>query len=84
VLNIRPLRNKFASFGWSVVSLNGHDHSSLLTALGRIPRKKGKPTAIIARTIAGKGVGFMEGKLEWHYRNLDDKLFRLSMEAIQK
>jgi transketolase len=54
-----------------VHELDGHDHAALLTALTAPPPRRGRPTAIIAHTIKGKGVSFMEGQLLWHYRNPD-------------
>ena len=63
-----PLPDKWKAFGWHVVVVDGHDLSALLDVLRRVPQVAGKPTAVIARTVKGKGVSFMEDDLEWHYR----------------
>jgi len=69
-LGLEPLRTKLESFGAHVVEADGHDHCSLLAAmtLGRNP----KPTVVIAHTVKGKGVSFMEDRVEWHYKNPND------------
>jgi transketolase len=71
VSELHPLADKFRAFNWGVHELDGHDHAALLTALTAPPPRRGRPTAIIAPTIKGKGVSFMEGQLLWHYRNPD-------------
>jgi len=59
---------KFRAFGWGVREINGHDFGEINGALGQFPFQQGKPSAIIASTVAGKGVGFMEDQILWHYR----------------
>ena len=61
-----PLAGKWRSFGWEVYEADGHDFKDLIRALDEIDRIKGKPVIIIAHTIKGKGVSFMEGKPQWH------------------
>lgn len=68
VLNIEPLHEKYRAFGWAVRRIDGHDFGALLTALGELPFEPGKPSAIIADTVKGRGVSFMENQLLWHYR----------------
>ena len=63
-----PLAEKWSAFGWQVMEVDGHDATALLAALERIPREPERPTALIAHTVKGKGVSFMEDDLEWHYR----------------
>ncbi len=67
-IRLEPLVEKFHAFGWSAVEVDGHDIPELRGVLSRIPREAGKPTCVVARTVKGKGVGFMEGKVLWHYR----------------
>jgi transketolase len=67
VLDLEPLADKWKAFGWNVTEIDGHDHSALFKALSRSPGVQ--PQVIIARTIKGKGVSFMEDRLEWHYRS---------------
>ncbi len=61
-----PLTDKFRSFGWNVVEVNGHDHNALRTALSNTG--SGRPTAVIAHTVKGNQVPFMENDILWHYR----------------
>lgn len=68
-LALEPLRAKLAAFRWSVVEVDGHSPSALLKTLKRVPRAKGRPTFIIAHTVKGKGVSFMEDTVAWHYGN---------------
>lgn len=82
VLNLRPITDKFKAFGWGVKSVDGHDLPALMKVLSKVPITKGMPTAIIARTIAGKGVAFMEGKVEWHYLPLDETLYKRALKGL--
>jgi transketolase len=61
-----PLDDKFRSFGWSVVEVDGHDFAQLTAALTQAPAG-GKPTCIIARTVKGSGVSFMADVVKWHH-----------------
>lgn len=67
-LRLEPLADKFRAFGWSVREVDGHDVKELSAALGTLPLEGGKPNAIIAHTVKGKGVSWMEGKVLWHYK----------------
>jgi transketolase len=67
-VQLEPLDEKWRSFGWNVVGVDGHDHTALLDCFERIPSVKDKPTCIIARTVKGKGVSFIEDRAEWHHR----------------
>jgi transketolase len=80
VLDLEPLADKWRAFGWTVTEVDGHDHATLVSALS--DSEQSKPGVVLARTVKGKGVSFMEGKLEWHYRsangeNLDKALVEL-------
>jgi transketolase len=66
VMNIEPLADKWQSFGWEVINADGHDVASLMTAFDKAREVKGKPSVIIADTIKGKGISFMENKASWH------------------
>lgn len=71
VLDIEPLELKWQSFGWAVKVVNGHDHAELQEVLYSVPFVKGKPSVVIANTVKGKGILFMENQLAWHYRSPD-------------
>jgi transketolase len=86
VMNIEPIGEKWRAFGWEVFEIDGHDFTEILEAEGKGRLKEDIPTMIICNTIKGKGVSFMEGKVEWHgvapnkeqgkraLEELDDKL----------
>ena len=63
-----PLSAKWRAFGWATAEIDGHDLDAVTNALARVPLLPGHPTAIVAHTVKGKGVSFMENDLEWHYR----------------
>ena len=67
-LMLAPLRDKWAAFGWDAREIDGHDISALAEAMQRVPNGSGKPVALIAHTVKGKGVSFMEDDNNWHYR----------------
>jgi transketolase len=68
VTALSPLRQKWEAFGWSAYEIDGHDVGALTEVLGNVPDGTGKPIAIVANTIKGKGVSFMEDDNNWHYR----------------
>lgn len=66
VMDLEPLAEKWRAFGWHVITIDGHDYGQILSALDEAQRVKGIPTYIIAHTVKGKGVSFMEGVVGWH------------------
>jgi len=68
-LRLEPLADKLRAFGWCVREVDGHDHAALSEALSAVPWTPGQPSVLIAHTIKGKGVSFMENRVEWHYRS---------------
>lgn len=68
VIDLDPLADKWRAFGWAVRELDGHNLSALEDAVTCLPFEVGRPSCIVAHTIKGKGVSFMEDKLLWHYR----------------
>ena len=67
ILNIDPLAEKFRAFGWNVLDIDGHDIEQVIKALEQARNNKtDKPTVIVANTIKGKGVSFMENNVKWH------------------
>jgi transketolase len=71
VLGLEPFSAKWSAAKWSVKEIDGHDFGQILDALQSVPFEPGKPSAIIAHTIKGKGVSFMENSLDWHYKSPD-------------
>ncbi|MBD5805124.1 Ferredoxin fas2 [Azoarcus sp. Aa7] len=70
-LRLAPLADKFAAFGWAVREIDGHSHDALREALSAVPWDGKRPCMLVAHTVKGKGVSFMENKVEWHYRAPD-------------
>jgi transketolase len=68
VTALAPLADKWRAFGWATEEIDGNDMAAAVGALARVPFERGRPTAIVAHTVKGKGVSFMEDDLEWHYR----------------
>jgi len=66
VLDLEPLADKWRAFGWPVIEIDGHDFAQIDKALDQAESTKGRPTIIIAHTVKGKGVSFMENDPEWH------------------
>ena len=67
-LRLEPLADKLRAFGWSVREVDGHSVGELGRALASLPLESGKPNAIVAHTVKGKGVSWMEDKVLWHYK----------------
>lgn len=68
VTALQPLREKWAAFGWSTYEIDGNDMGAVVAALRNFPDGSGKPVAVIANTVKGRGVSFMEDDNNWHYR----------------
>lgn len=66
VMGVDPITDKFTAFGWNVLEIDGHCFEDIITALEEAKNTKGKPTVIVAHTIKGKGVSFMENQVGWH------------------
>ena len=81
-LRLEPLADKLTAFGWAVADIDGHDLDALRSALGNVPRAPGQPTAIIARTVKGKGVSFMENTVLWHYRSAAGDELERALEEV--
>jgi transketolase len=68
VIDLHPLADKWRAFGWAVREIDGHDFAQIEKALEEVPYELDRPSCIVAHTVKGKGVSFMENKLLWHYR----------------
>jgi transketolase len=68
VLQLDPLADKWRAFGWNAIEVDGHDLGELVRLMSNVPDGSGKPVAVIAHTVKGKGVSFMEDDNNWHYR----------------
>jgi transketolase len=74
IMGLEPLADKWRAFGWNVMEIDGHNMREIVEAFAALPPVTSpRPTCVIAKTVKGKGVSFMEGKAEWHYGGLDDE-----------
>ena len=82
VMCVEPLKDKWASFGFHVITIDGHNMAAILGALETAKTIKGKPTMIIAKTIKGKGVSFMENQAGWHGKAPSKEQIALALEEL--
>lgn len=83
-LGLEPFADKWISFGWSVIAVDGHDHFEIARALENIPASPGRPTCVIAHTTKGKGVSFMENSVLWHYRTARGQEFEAALLELEE
>ncbi|MBI5554720.1 MAG: transketolase [Elusimicrobia bacterium] len=83
VMNIYPLADKFKAFGWQAIEIEGHDLKQILAAYAAAARSKEKPTVIIARTVKGKGVSFMEDQEDWHGKAPNKELTAKALKELE-
>jgi len=81
-LDLEPFAEKWRSFGWCVKEVDGHDHEKLQNVFFKLPFDKEKPSVVIAHTIKGKGVSFMENSVLWHYRCPRGQEFEAAIKEI--
>ena len=83
VMSPYPIDKKFESFGFNVINIDGHDFSQIISAFDKAKSVKGKPTAIIAKTVKGKGVSFMENVAGWHGKAPNDEQFAQAIKDLK-
>ncbi|HEY7098219.1 MAG TPA: transketolase [Terriglobales bacterium] len=83
VMNVEPLDEKYRSFGWEVIRIDGHDMQQVVDGLEKAKNTQGKPTVILAETIKGKGVSFMEDQAGWHGRAPTVEELRKGLSELQ-
>lgn len=84
VMNTDSVREKIEAFGWAVKEVDGHDLEQLEEALNNGPFEKGKPNFIIAHTIKGKGISYMEGVLKWHHGVPSEEQYALALSELNE
>ncbi len=82
VLELAPLADKFRAFRWAVREIDGHNHAEIRAALQALPWEPGRPNCLIAHTVKGKGVSFMEGQLPWHYKSPNAEQLAQALQEI--
>ena len=81
---LNNITERFLSFGFNVINIDGHNIEQIIDAITTAKQTKGKPTIIIAKTIKGKGISFMENKAEWHGKAPSEKEYNIAMEELNK
>lgn len=84
VLDLGSIRSKFESFGWNTLQVDGHNYEELISAFEKFKSEKHRPCVIIADTIKGKGVDFMENELLWHYKSPSEEQYNSAINQIDK
>jgi transketolase len=79
-----PITDKFKAFNFNVIEIDGHDFGQIEDAFKKARETKGMPTAIIAKTLKGKGVSFMEGSVAWHGKAPNDEEFAVAIEDLER
>jgi len=82
-IRMEPLADRFRAFGWAVREVAGHDHAALLAAFAALPADPGKPTCLIARTVKGRGVSFIENRPEWHHHVPSDAELAAALAELE-
>ena len=84
IMPLGPLADKWKSFGWEVMEIDGHNFEQILTAYEKARSVTGKPAVIIANTIKGKGVSFMENNAAWHHRAITEQEVKTALAQIEQ
>lgn len=81
-IGLEPFLDKWKSFGWEATEVDGHDHAALIRTLEVDPSKTKQPTCVIAHTVKGKGVSFMENNVLWHYRSPQGEEYKGALKEL--
>ncbi len=84
ILDLEPLSDKWKAFGWSVREIDGHDPQKIEDTFKSVPFEQDKPSVIIAHTIKGKGVSFMENQLAWHYKSPNTEQLTQALAEVER
>ncbi len=84
VCALEPLADKFKAFGWAVRQVDGHDVAALIETFDAVPFETGKPSMVIARTVKGKGISFMENDPKWHHRVPTDEQYERAQQELDR
>ena len=83
IMPMGEIADKFSAFGWEPISCNGHDIAEICNAIDTLKESEGKPKVVLAHTVKGKGVSFMEGKNIWHGKLIGDEDYRRAMAELE-
>ena len=82
VIDPTPIDEKFAAFGWNVICIDGHDYDQIENAVNAAKETKDKPTAVIAKTVKGRGVSYMENAVDWHGKAPNDEQYAIALSEL--
>lgn len=82
ILNMQPLADRWRAFGWDVCEVDGHDPAGLRATLADLQMEAGPPHVLIAHTVFGKGVSYMEGQIKWHYWPMSEQEYQQALRDI--
>jgi transketolase len=82
VLNLSPMRDRWQAMGWDVQAINGHDREEIVQTINNLAITSEKPHVLIAKTIFGKGVSYMENQIKWHYFPMSDEEYQQALHEI--
>jgi transketolase len=83
ILDLDPLTEKWQTFGWDVHEVDGHDHHAIRAVLDGLDTESGRPHVLVARTVFGKGVSYMEGLVKWHYWPMSDEEYAQAVSELE-
>lgn len=83
-MRLEPLAAKWRAFNWAVTEVDGHDHAQLLRTFQSLPLEHGKPNCVLMHTVKGKGVSFMENRVEWHHHVPSDDELRAALKELEE
>lgn len=83
VMNVTPIKEKFEAFGWNALEIDGHDFNAIHKAIVKAKKSKDKPTVIVAHTVKGKGISFMENQVGWHGKAPSDEEYKIAIEELK-
>jgi transketolase len=82
VLRLAPIGERWLAFGWDVIEIDGHDVGALVGAIARLDTGRGAPHVLVARTVFGRGVSFMQGQIRWHYLPMSEDEYRRALTEV--
>lgn len=82
IMPLDPLPEKWEAFNWNVIEMDGHNMGEILDALDKARQVRGRPTVIVAHTVKGKGVSFMEGKFQWHGNAPNEEEYKIALKEL--
>jgi transketolase len=84
VLNLAPIADRWSVFGWDAQEIDGHDTQAIARAVGALSNDSGAPHVLVARTVFGKGVSYMEGQIKWHYWPMSDQEYAQALAEVER